>query len=68
MFEEHITKNWICPVCGNVDKVRVVEVKRSVWERTLEYETDITLFELLRFERANLTVTCFKCGCECYKE
>ena len=63
MFEEHTTKNWICPVCGNVDKVRVVEVKRSIWERT-----DIMLFELLRFERANLTVTCFKCVCDCYKE
>ena len=68
MFEEYITKTWICPKCGETSKVLVEEVRRSVYEKTPEYGGDISLFELLRFVDSKLKVTCYKCGSECYRE
>lgn len=68
MFEEYITKTWICPKCGEVSKVLVEEIRRSVYERPFEYGTDIPLFELLRFVDSKVKVTCYGCGYECYME
>lgn len=37
MFEEYITKIWICPKCGEVNKVRVVEnIKRNFERNSFE--------------------------------
>ena len=62
MFEEHITKVWICPKCGEVDKVRVVEYTRRIFERN-----ELKIFEYFGYIHSEMKVYCYGCGSECYR-
>lgn len=63
MFEEYITENWICPVCGDAKKIQAEEIiKRSYKKNSLD------VFEFVRISHSVLKVHCDECGSECYME
>ena len=63
MFEEYIEEKWICPQCGEVNKVRVEETTKRIFERILKGG----IFEVST-ARVRMKVFCFECNAECYRE
>lgn len=62
MFEEYITETWRCPQCGVVNKVRVEEQTKRIFERN-----SIGIFEVSNV-KVKIKVFCFECNSECYRE
>ena len=62
MFEEYIAEVWRCPQCSIVNKVRVEEQTKRIFERN-----SIGVFEV-SIARVRMKVYCFECNSECYRE
>ena len=63
MFEEYIVETWRCPQCGVVNKVRVEEKTKRIFERAVTGG----IFEVVN-AKIKLKVFCFECNSECYRE
>lgn len=63
MFEEYVAETWICPICGEVSKVRVNEVIQRNFERN-----SINVFECSGSIHSSIKVICSECGSECYRK
>ena len=63
MFEEDAMKVWRCPQCGIVNKVRVEETTKRIFERILKGG----IFEVYSV-KVRMKVFCFECNSECYRE
>ena len=62
MFEEHRTEIWICPKCGEVDKIRVEENTKRRFERN-----SFKVFEYSGGIHTEMKVFCYGYGSECYR-